>query len=284
MRLSEAFEIDGEETERGCRYVIVGKKTEQSLRRVPLPAAVLPFVPKAIKGPLFASNDADPSDAASKRLNRFLDDCGITDPRKVVHSLRHRAQDRLRAAGCPEDVRWALLGHEEKTVAAGYGKGFRCRCSSAGSTKLAFDLAPAFRWRGVRSTRTRLISRNRWPSDAGLRIDHLLLSKEAAKRFRCRRRRSRGARQRKRQRSCLGLDRVVWRLPLIPANCFARGGEANNHPTKRSRREAISKAVCNHIRPPAALGDRRRLVRASRLSRAAEEHPQKGSPESTTFS
>jgi len=124
MRLSEAFEIDGEETERGCRYVIVGKKTEQSLRRVPLPAAVLPFMPKAIKGPLFASNDADPSDAASKRLNRFLDDCGITDPRKVVHSLRHRAQDRLRAAGCPEDVRWALLGHEEKTVAAGYGEGF----------------------------------------------------------------------------------------------------------------------------------------------------------------
>jgi len=36
----------------------------------------------------------------------FLDDCGIADPRKVVHSLRHRAQDRLRAAGCPEDVRW----------------------------------------------------------------------------------------------------------------------------------------------------------------------------------
>jgi hypothetical protein len=43
---------------------------------------------------------------------------------KVVHSLRHRAQDRLRSAGCPEDVRWAILGHEEKTVAKGYGKGF----------------------------------------------------------------------------------------------------------------------------------------------------------------
>ena len=52
MRLSEAFEIDGEEKERGCRYVIVGKKTEQSLRRVPLPAAVLPYLPKSIKGPL----------------------------------------------------------------------------------------------------------------------------------------------------------------------------------------------------------------------------------------
>jgi integrase len=125
MRLAEAFEIDGEDKERGVRYVIVGRKTEQSTRRVPLPAAVLPFLPKSIKGPLFnRTKHKDPSDAASKRLNRFLDDCGITDPRKVVHSLRHRAQDRLRAAGCPEDVRWSILGHEEETVAAGYGEGF----------------------------------------------------------------------------------------------------------------------------------------------------------------
>ena len=73
MRLSEAFEIDGEEKERGVRYVIVGKKTEQSLRRVPLPAAVLPHLPKSITGPLFdRSKNADPSDAASKRLNQIL--------------------------------------------------------------------------------------------------------------------------------------------------------------------------------------------------------------------
>lgn len=125
MRLSEAFEIDGEEKERGVRYVIVGKKTDQSLRRVPLPAAVLPYLPKSIKGPLFdLTKHRDPSDAASKHLNRFLDNIGITDPRKVAHSLRHRAQDRLRAAGCPEDVRWSILGHEEETVAAGYGEGF----------------------------------------------------------------------------------------------------------------------------------------------------------------
>jgi integrase len=120
MRLSEAFEIDDEMKERGCRYVIVGKKTEQSMRRVPLPAGVLPHLPKSIKGRLFEGG----APAASKRLNRFLNDCGIADARKVVHSLRHRAQDRLRAAGCPEDVRWAILGHEERTVAAGYGEGF----------------------------------------------------------------------------------------------------------------------------------------------------------------
>ena len=74
MRLSEAFEIEGEEKEKGCRYVIVGKKTEQSLRRVPLSTALLPFLPKTIMGPLFPRTTRDPPDAASKRLNRFLDD------------------------------------------------------------------------------------------------------------------------------------------------------------------------------------------------------------------
>jgi integrase len=124
MRISEAFEIAGEEKERGVRYVIVGHKTEESLRRVALPACVVPYLPKVIKGPLFKSDHVDPADAASKRLNRFLNDVGIIDPSKVVHSLRHRAQDRLRAVGCPEDIRWAILGHERETVAAGYGEGF----------------------------------------------------------------------------------------------------------------------------------------------------------------
>jgi integrase len=120
MRLSEAFEIENEQKEGGCRYVIIGKKTPQSHRRVPLPAAVLSYLPKVIKGPLFEGG----APGASKRLNRFLRDVGIVDKGKVVHSLRHRAQDRLRAAGCPVDYRWSLLGHEVETVAEGYGSGF----------------------------------------------------------------------------------------------------------------------------------------------------------------
>jgi integrase len=125
-RLGEAFQIDGEATERDVRYVVIGSKTEASQRRVPLPSALLPFLPKGIKGPLFA---ADPSvelaaKAASKRLNDFLDECGLTDPSLVVHSLRHRAADRLRAYECPVDIRHALLGHETRSVAEGYGAGF----------------------------------------------------------------------------------------------------------------------------------------------------------------
>ena len=76
--LAEAFEIEGEEKEKRLRYVIVGKKTEQSLRRVPLPASVLPFLPKKITGPLFGRDLVDPADTASKHLNRFLRECGIS--------------------------------------------------------------------------------------------------------------------------------------------------------------------------------------------------------------
>jgi integrase len=123
MRLSEAFEIDGEMKERGCRYVVIGSKTDQSLRRVPLPAALLPFIPKKIEGRLFKVVPRGAA-SASKRLMRYLRAAVGDDPRKVVHSLRHRAQDRLRAAGCPEDIRWGILGHEEETVAEGYGEGF----------------------------------------------------------------------------------------------------------------------------------------------------------------
>ena len=58
--------------------MIVGTKTDQSRRRVPLPAAVLPYLPDLIKGPLFQGSTS----AASKRLNKFLNQISITDPRK----------------------------------------------------------------------------------------------------------------------------------------------------------------------------------------------------------
>ena len=120
MRRGEAFEISGEMTEHGVRYVVVGTKTDQSRRRVPLPAAVLRLLPKKINGPLFTGR----LDAATKRLGKFVRACGIADPAKApMHSFRHRAKDQLRAAECPLAIQYELLGHEEKTIAAGYGKG-----------------------------------------------------------------------------------------------------------------------------------------------------------------
>ena len=110
MRLSEAFQINGEQTEDDVRFVVVGTKTDASLRRVPLPSALLPL--DKIIGSLFV---AEPSmelaaKAASKRLNDFIDDCGLTDPALVVHSLRHRAARRMRRAGVPKEIRRAIGG------------------------------------------------------------------------------------------------------------------------------------------------------------------------------
>jgi integrase len=131
MREAEAYQINGEQIEEGTRFVIVGTKTDASLRRVPLPADLL-HLPTII-GPLFAADTANRfteatikrlANRASKRLMKFVrNDCGIVDPDKVVHSCRHRAQDRLRRAACPKPIRQELLGHDEATVGESYGEG-----------------------------------------------------------------------------------------------------------------------------------------------------------------
>ena len=119
VRRGEAFAIDREQTENGVRFCVVGSKTEASLRRVPFPKDLLPHLSKKITSPLFTGR----LDGATKRLRKWLGDIGISDPNKSpMHSLRDRAKDRLRAAGCPLDVQYELLGHETKTVASGYGR------------------------------------------------------------------------------------------------------------------------------------------------------------------
>jgi integrase len=121
MRRGEAFEIDREQTENGIRFVTIGTKTPHSQRRVPFPADLLPYLPK-ITGQLIPGR----MDSAGKRLGKWMFKIGIpgiTDPDKAdkdkapdeldkapMHSFRHRAAQRLRAAGVPEDVREAVGG------------------------------------------------------------------------------------------------------------------------------------------------------------------------------
>lgn len=120
MRHSECFAATEEFEENGVRYIMIGEKTDTSYRRVPLPNALLPYLPGRITGPLFD----DTVKNVSKNLLRALRRVGITDPRKVVYSLRHRAHDRLRAAGCPLDVQHEIVGHENESAHAGYGHGY----------------------------------------------------------------------------------------------------------------------------------------------------------------
>jgi integrase len=107
VRRGEAFEIDREEVEDGIRFCTIGTKTPQSLRRIPFPKDLLPYLPAKITGKLFPGR----MDSASKRLRKWLIEIGITDPDKApMHSFRHRAAKRLRAAVPDEALREAIGG------------------------------------------------------------------------------------------------------------------------------------------------------------------------------
>ena len=122
IRRGEAFEIDREQIEDGIRFVTIGTKTPQSRRRVPFPADLLPFLPEKITGQLITGR----MDSAGKRLAKWMYEIGIagvTDPdgadedkapgelnKAVMHSFRHRAAQRLRAAISDESLREAVGG------------------------------------------------------------------------------------------------------------------------------------------------------------------------------
>lgn len=116
--INTVTEINSDKIEEGVRYVVVGTKTRQSKRRVPLPASWLALYPAPITGPLFR----DPA-RALPRLNAWMIDLGIVEEGKVLYSLRHRAKDRLRAVKCPPHVAEELFGRGKVTVGDGYGKG-----------------------------------------------------------------------------------------------------------------------------------------------------------------
>jgi integrase len=98
MRLSEAWQITGEQIEDGVRYCVVGKKTEASKRRIPFPKEwlALPQFKKTITGPIVTGD----TKAATKRMAKFLREIGVMDEentRKLApfHSFRHRAETRM---------------------------------------------------------------------------------------------------------------------------------------------------------------------------------------------
>ena len=68
MRRGEAFQINSEAVENGVRYTVIGTKTEASLRRVPFPADLLPYLPAKITGPLFRGT----KEAATLKIGRWL--------------------------------------------------------------------------------------------------------------------------------------------------------------------------------------------------------------------
>jgi hypothetical protein len=72
--------------------------------------------------PRYAADGDIRATAASATLNKWLG--RLTGTNKTTHSFRHAMNDRLRAAGVPEDIQKALMGHRSRTVADGYGQGY----------------------------------------------------------------------------------------------------------------------------------------------------------------
>ena len=114
--------------------LLIGTKTKASRRRVPFPKALLPHLPAKITGPLFKMDD----DAAGKRLADFMAEIGIADDRAPAHSFRHRAADRLRAAGIPEPVLEAIGGWTNGKVSRKYGVGYPLKTLKAAIDKIGF--------------------------------------------------------------------------------------------------------------------------------------------------
>lgn len=99
-------------------------KTEASKRAVPLVGLSLKAAQKAViqageSRALFPAYARDRgNDSASAAVNKLLKPYEITS-----HSFRHALKDRLREAGCPADIRDAIQGHSNGSIAETYGKG-----------------------------------------------------------------------------------------------------------------------------------------------------------------
>jgi integrase len=110
-------------------------KTVTSERVVPLHRALvdegfLEYVGSLPKdGPLFPNLTPDRfgrrSGNGTKRIGRWVrgDKVGITDHRKAPnHSWRHRFKSECRDAWLPDEVKNALLGHDDGSAAQDYGE------------------------------------------------------------------------------------------------------------------------------------------------------------------
>ena len=128
--ISEEFR---EETvgERPIRWVWLRNAknpNKASKRRIPIPDGLTPYLPERIREPLFEK----PLYLILIHIKFVMATLGISlrddngRERKTVYSLRHRAKDRLLAAGCDVDRRKAIMGHA-KEIHDTYGTGFSMR-------------------------------------------------------------------------------------------------------------------------------------------------------------
>ncbi|MEY8119609.1 tyrosine-type recombinase/integrase [Falsihalocynthiibacter sp. BN13B15] len=104
-------------------------KTESSSRSIPLSDRAVELLQKNRLGkqddePLFARYGRIGGNTACSAILMKHFRGVISEPKKSLHSLRHKKKDELRRTHCPEEISKVLLGHSNKEVAARNGDGF----------------------------------------------------------------------------------------------------------------------------------------------------------------
>ncbi|MDF3626150.1 hypothetical protein, partial [Brytella acorum] len=67
------------------------------------------------------SQGAITAEGWSKRINRYLQDIGLTDNNLVAYSFRHSFRQMLRVSDLNMEIINKIFGHETGSVGAGYG-------------------------------------------------------------------------------------------------------------------------------------------------------------------
>lgn len=153
-------------------------KTEASRRQVPVHPAL-------IKAGFIKYRDAIAATGSEQLFPDLVPDChghitgnwskwfgrylrktiGITNPKKVYHSLRHCFKDACRNSGLGEEIHDALTGHTNSSVSRNYGSGHSLKSLAQAMAKINYpdlvipDIAPpTAKSKTRRSTRTPKLS------------------------------------------------------------------------------------------------------------------------------
>ena len=143
-RLGELVNLKVEDVEVGSHFRIVASKTEAGVREVPIAAAVKETFAR------LAENSQDGyilsgiaakyrTDTMSKAFQRLRKAEGYTDPRLVLHSIRHTVVTLLEEAGVPEATVASITGHRYPTITFGlYSGGVSLAVKRDALDKLAY--------------------------------------------------------------------------------------------------------------------------------------------------
>ena len=118
-------------------------KTDGSTRKVPVPKIIVRQLSSYVKAknterlfdfPLNADGKAQ--NAASHKGMRYIREI-TSDPRLVMHSMRHTFKDLSRNAGIPKDLHDFITGHRGGDTASSYGEGHSLKVKYEALNKIA---------------------------------------------------------------------------------------------------------------------------------------------------